>query len=113
MAAACALSLFTASFSLALLFIIITLWILLYLFRKDPLVLWGHSISDQWVLFCLVGISVLAVWVCGMVENLVVGFGVGCLVCGFHVVFKKLDGLYLEEDDVVCYGLVHCSGSSS
>ncbi|GKV43993.1 hypothetical protein SLEP1_g51223 [Rubroshorea leprosula] len=47
-----------------------------------------------------------------MVENLVIGFGVGCLVCGFHAVFRKLDGLYLEEDDAVCYGLVHCSGSS-
>ncbi|GKV29466.1 hypothetical protein SLEP1_g38392 [Rubroshorea leprosula] len=47
-----------------------------------------------------------------MVENLVVGFGVGCLVCGFHTVFRKLDGLYLEENDAVCYDLVHCSGSS-
>ncbi|GKU91705.1 hypothetical protein SLEP1_g5536 [Rubroshorea leprosula] len=48
-----------------------------------------------------------------MVENLVIRFSVGCLVCGVHAVFRNFDGLYLEENDVVCYGLVRCSGSSS
>ncbi|GKV52461.1 hypothetical protein SLEP1_g59038 [Rubroshorea leprosula] len=37
------------SLSLALLSVIIALWIFLYLFKEDCLVLWGHSISDRWV----------------------------------------------------------------
>ncbi|GKV18438.1 hypothetical protein SLEP1_g28824 [Rubroshorea leprosula] len=48
-AAACALSLLITSFSLAPLSVIIALWILLYLFKEDCLVLWSHSISDRWV----------------------------------------------------------------
>ncbi|GLT26442.1 hypothetical protein SLA2020_015060 [Shorea laevis] len=112
-AAACALSLLTAPFSLVLLSVIIALWILLYLFREDPLVLWGHSIPHRWVPFCLVGVSILAVWVCGVVENLVIGFVLGCLVCGVHAIFRNPDGLYLEENDAVSLGLVRCSGSPS
>ncbi|XP_022717866.1 PRA1 family protein G2 [Durio zibethinus] len=106
-AATSALSLIGSPLSLLLFCGLFTLWLLLYFFREDPLVLCGHCVSDRLVLFSLAFLSVSAVWVCGVLPNLALGFGIGVLVCGVHALLRNSDGLFLDENDAVSTGLVH------
>ncbi|XP_034679459.1 PRA1 family protein G2-like [Vitis riparia] len=71
------------------------MWLIFYFFREDPLFVGGRQVSDRLVLLCLVLASVMAVWFTGVLENLVVGVGIGLLVCCVHGVFRNP----LEDDE--------------
>lgn len=94
-----ALSLIGSPISLIILGVVFVLWLLLYFFREDPLVLFGYDVSDRLVLFGLVVVSFLGFWLSGGVGSLVVGIVIGVLVCGVHAVFRNSDGLFVEEED--------------
>ncbi|KAL4311904.1 hypothetical protein GQ457_01G050030 [Hibiscus cannabinus] len=111
-AATSALSLIGSPLSLLLCSAVFALWLLLYFFREDPLVLWGHCVSDRFVLLSLAFLSLLAVWVCGVFQTLALGLGIGVLICGAHALLRNSDGLFIDEDDAVSTGLVRPSAST-
>ncbi|KAE8667051.1 Tir-nbs resistance protein [Hibiscus syriacus] len=110
-AATSALSLIGFPLSLFFCSGVFALWLLLYFFREDPLVLWGHCVSDRFVLLSLAFLSVLAVWVCDLFENLALGLVIGVLICGAHALLRNSDGLYIDEDAAVSTGLVRPAAS--
>ncbi|KAB2068424.1 hypothetical protein ES319_A08G030700v1 [Gossypium barbadense] len=112
-AATSAFSLIGSPLSLLLCSAVFALWLLLYFFREDPLVVWGHSVNDRFVLLVLAFLSVLAVWICGVFQNLSLGLGIGVLVCGVHALLRNSDGLFLDENDAVSTGLVRSAPSST
>ncbi|XP_021288358.1 LOW QUALITY PROTEIN: PRA1 family protein G2 [Herrania umbratica] len=111
-AATSALSLIGSPLSLLLCCAVFALWLLLFFFREDPLVLWGHCVSDRLVLFSLAFLSGLTVWVCGVLQNLALGLAIGVLVCGVHALLRNSDGLFLDENDAVSTGLVRSTSAS-
>ena len=76
--------------------LVLGMWLIFYFFREDPLFVGGRQVSDRLVLLCLGLGSVLAVWFTGVLENLVVGVGIGLFVCCVHAVSRNpLEG---DED---------------
>ncbi|OMO83842.1 Prenylated rab acceptor PRA1 [Corchorus capsularis] len=107
-----ALSLIGSPLSLLVCCGVFSLWLLLFFFREDPLVLWGHCVSDRLVIFFLAFLSVLAVWVCGALQNLALGLVIGVLVCGVHAILRNSDGLFLDENDAISTGLVRSAAAN-
>ena len=87
--------------------------LLIYFFREDPLVLWGYCINDRLVLLSLAFLSLLAVWVCDMLQNLALGLGIGVFICGVHTLLRNFDGLFLDENNTVSIGLVYSTATTS
>jgi hypothetical protein len=90
---------------------VLSLWLLLYFFREDPLVLWGYDVSDRLVLIGLVLVSVLGVWLSGAAWNLVWGVLIGFLVCTIHAVLRNSDGLLVPGEEAALVGSGYVSGS--
>ncbi|KAK3013349.1 hypothetical protein RJ639_008342 [Escallonia herrerae] len=82
------------------------LWLVLYFFREDPLVVLGRHVSDWAVMVGLVTVSVLAVWFTGILNNLLIGIGVGVLISAVHGVFRNPEGLFLDENEAASDGLI-------
>ncbi|KAJ6951015.1 PRA1 family protein G2 [Populus alba x Populus x berolinensis] len=106
-----ALSLIGSPFSLIIFSSVLSLWLLLYFFREDPLVLWGYDVSDRLVLIGLVLVSVLGVWLSGAAWNLVWGVLIGFLVCAIHAVLRNSDGLLVPGEEAALVGSGYVSGS--
>ncbi|CAK7323901.1 unnamed protein product [Dovyalis caffra] len=106
-----ALSLIGSPISLLMFALVLSLWLLLYFFREDPLVLWGYDLNDRLVLIGLVLVSVLGVWLSGSAWNLVWGVLIGFLVCGVHAVLRNSDGLLVPGEEAALIGSGHVSGS--
>ena len=70
-------------------------------------------VSDRLVLFSLAFLSVLAVWVCGVLQNLALRLGIGVLICGVHALVRNSDGLFLDENDAISTGLVRSAAATS
>ncbi|KAH7861829.1 hypothetical protein Vadar_031414 [Vaccinium darrowii] len=82
------------------------LWLVLYFYREDPMAAWGRHVDDRVVIVGLVLVSVVAIWIVGMVNVLLVGVAVGVLICAVHGVVRNSQGLFLDEDDAVSSGLI-------
>ncbi|KAG8661474.1 PRA1 family protein G2 [Manihot esculenta] len=101
-----ALALIGSPFALILFSFIFALWLLLYFFREDPLVLWGYQLSDRLVFIGLLLISLLAIWLSGGFWSLVLGFAIGVLICVVHAVLKNSDGLFPDEQEAPSRSLI-------
>ncbi|XP_059662313.1 PRA1 family protein G2-like [Cornus florida] len=86
--------------------LVFALWLILYFFREDPMIVLGHHVSDRIVMVGLVVGSLVAVWFTGTVNILLVGIGSGLLIAVLHGVFRNPEGLFLDEDDAVSNGLI-------
>lgn len=85
---------------------VVWLWLVIYFFREDPLVVFGHHFSD-WAVFVGLGLASLAVvWLSSGLGTLILGLGVGFLVCGLHGLIRDPEGLFLDENDAVSAGLI-------
>lgn len=91
---------------LVLVILLFALWLILYFFREDPIVIWGRHIGDQVVITALVIGSALILWITGVLNNLLIGVGVGISLSAVHGIFKNPEGLFLDEDDAVRNGLI-------
>ncbi|RWR95749.1 PRA1 family protein G2 isoform X1 [Cinnamomum micranthum f. kanehirae] len=98
--------LFHSPLSLLLISALFLLWLLLFFFREDPLILWGCHVADSWLLGGLVVVSILSVWGLGVFWNLVIGVGIGVLAVVAHGVFRNGDGLFLGEEEAASKGLI-------
>ncbi|KAL8208965.1 hypothetical protein R6Q57_008377 [Mikania cordata] len=85
---------------------VFTLWLLLYFFREDPMVVWGHHVHDHVVTVCLVFVTGIAIWSLDLVSNLLIGVTVGILISVIHGVFRNPQGIYLDEIDAASDGLI-------
>ncbi|MCD9644195.1 hypothetical protein HAX54_032343 [Datura stramonium] len=81
-------------------------WLILLFFREDPMVVRGHQVSDLVVISGLVIVSVIAVWFTGILNNLLIGVGIGVLVSVIHGGLRNPEGLFVDEDDAVSTGLI-------
>ncbi|XP_021905895.1 PRA1 family protein G2 [Carica papaya] len=105
--AACeALSLIGSPGSLLIVSAVVVLWLLLYFFREDPLILFGRHLNDYLVLLALFLSSLLALWFTACFWTLALGLAIGLLVCAVHAVFRNSDGLFLDEEEAASRGLV-------
>ncbi|XP_050236407.1 PRA1 family protein G2 [Mercurialis annua] len=91
-----ALSLIGTPIALILFAVIFGLWLIIYYFREDPLVLLGHQVSDHMIFAGLAGFSILGFWLSGAFWSLVLGICVGVLACGIHASLRNNDE---EQDD--------------
>ncbi|KAI3810123.1 hypothetical protein L1987_19732 [Smallanthus sonchifolius] len=85
---------------------VFTLWLVLHVFREDPMVVCGHHVHDHLVTLCLVLVTGIAIWKLGFVSNLLIGVAVGVLISVVHEVFRNPQGVYLDESDAASEGLV-------
>ncbi|KAJ6752560.1 hypothetical protein OIU85_002925 [Salix viminalis] len=106
-----ALSLIGSPVSLLIFASVLSLWLLLYFFREDPLVLWGYDVSDRLVLIGLILVSVLGVWLSESDWNLVWGVLIGFLVCAAHAFLRNSDGLLVANEEAALVGSGYVSGS--
>ncbi|KAA8523485.1 hypothetical protein F0562_009908 [Nyssa sinensis] len=83
---------------------IFALWLILYFFREDPMIVWGHHVSDRLVMVGLVLVTAVAVCFTGTVNNLLIGIAVGLLILAVHGVLRNPEGLFLDEDDAFSNG---------
>ncbi|GAV69372.1 PRA1 domain-containing protein, partial [Cephalotus follicularis] len=90
-----ALSLIGSPLSLLSFSLILSLWLILYFFREDPI----HHVSDRVVFVGLLLASALWVWVNGVVvvRSLFLGVGIGVFICFVHGLLRSPDGLSLDE----------------
>ncbi|KAM7499070.1 hypothetical protein LguiA_023484 [Lonicera macranthoides] len=102
-AAACLIG---SPISLVIFALISLLWLVLYFFREDPMVVWGHHVSDWIVMLSLVIVTFLAVWFTGILVNLMIGIGVALLILAVHGILRNPEGLFLDENDAVSAGLI-------
>lgn len=70
------------------------------------MVVLGHQVSDLVVISGLVTVSAIAVWFTGILNNLMVGIGIGVLVSVIHGSLRNPEGLFVDEDDAVSTGLI-------
>ncbi|KAI3510159.1 hypothetical protein L1887_25690 [Cichorium endivia] len=92
---------------------VFTLWLVLYFFREDPMVVWGHHVHDHLVTAALVLITGVSIWIIGFVTNLMIGIAVGVLISIVHGVFRNPQGIYLDENDAASDGLISPPSASS
>ncbi|XP_062079106.1 PRA1 family protein G2-like [Humulus lupulus] len=85
---------------------IAALWLLLYFFREDPLVLWGHQVGDRTLLLVLLVVSMVALWLTNIEGSLVMAAGIGILLCAVHALLMNPDGFFLDEDEAVSANLI-------
>ncbi|CAA0832499.1 PRA1 family protein G2 [Striga hermonthica] len=104
--ACAAVSLLGSPISLILVGFVYFLWLILHFFREDPLLVWGHHVSDWAVILGLVLISVVAFWITGPLNSLSIGVGLGLLISVVHGVLRNPEGLFLDENDAVSNGLI-------
>ncbi|XP_068643776.1 PRA1 family protein G2 [Aristolochia californica] len=97
---------FESPFSLLFISAIFLLWLVLYFFREDPLLLWGRHVTDTFVLAALVAVSVLAVWSTGSLGTLAGGLAIGGLIVAVHGFLRNDEGLFLNEQEAVSRGLI-------
>ncbi|KAK1440157.1 hypothetical protein QVD17_05982 [Tagetes erecta] len=100
----------TTLLTFALVFI---MWLVLYFFREDPMVVCGHHVHDHFVTVCLVFITGIAIWYLGFVSNVVIGVMVGVLLSVVHAVFRNPQGVYFDEIDAEYEGLVSSTSVST
>ncbi|KAK9049533.1 hypothetical protein SSX86_031498 [Deinandra increscens subsp. villosa] len=86
--------------------LVFTLWLVLYFFREDPMVVWGHHVHDHLVTASLVFLTGIAIWNIGFVSNFLIGIGVGLLISIIHGAFRDTQGVYLDETDAASEGLI-------
>ncbi|XP_060188767.1 PRA1 family protein G2-like [Lycium barbarum] len=86
--------------------LIFALWLILLFFREDPMVVLGHQISDLVVISGLVIVSVSVVWFTGILNNLMIGLGLGFLVALIHGGLRNTEGLFVDENEAVSTGLI-------
>ncbi|EEF30610.1 PRA1 family protein G2 [Ricinus communis] len=101
-----AVSLIGSPVALILFAFIFALWLLIYFFREDPLVLFGYQVSDRMVLIGLVVVSVLGIFSSGAFWSLVLGIVIGVLACGFHAILRNTDGLFLGDQEEASGSLI-------
>lgn len=70
------------------------------------MVVLGHQVSDLVVISGLVTVSAIAVWFTGILNNLMIGIGIGVLVSVIHGSLRNPEGLFVDEDDAVSTGLI-------
>ncbi|KAG8386569.1 hypothetical protein BUALT_Bualt03G0162000 [Buddleja alternifolia] len=99
--ACAAVSLIGTPIALIVIGFVFFLWLILHFFREDPLLVWGHHISDLGVILGLVLVSVAALWMTGPLNSLSIGIGVGLLISVVHGVLRNPEGLFLDENDAV------------
>lgn len=102
-----AISLIGTPLSLIVAAAVLALWLLLYLFREDPLVLWGHQLGDRALLLLLLLLSIAALCLSNMAPNLLVGAGLGMALCGLHALLLNPDAFFLDEEEAASANLVH------
>ncbi|KAL4554636.1 hypothetical protein LXL04_037234 [Taraxacum kok-saghyz] len=85
---------------------VFTLWLVLYFFREDPMVVWGHHVHDHLVTAALVLVTGVSIWIRGFVTSALIGIAVGILLSVVHGVFRNSQGIYLDENDAASDGLI-------
>ncbi|XP_071725732.1 PRA1 family protein G2 [Rutidosis leptorrhynchoides] len=85
---------------------VFTLWLVLYFFREDPMLIYGHHVPDNIVTAGLALITGVCVWIIGFVLSLSIGIAVGVFVSFVHAVFRNPNGIYFDENDAVSEGLI-------
>lgn len=91
---------------------VVALWLVLYFFREDPLVVSGYQISDRALLLGLVLVTIATAWFSGIGRNLLIGTGVGVAVCGLHGVLMNPEGFYLNENEATSANLIQPNATS-
>ncbi|KAL7088230.1 hypothetical protein ACP275_13G115500 [Erythranthe tilingii] len=104
--ACAALSLIGSPVALVIIGFVFFLWLILHFFREDPLLIWGHHVSDWTVIMGLGLVSVAALWITGPLSSLSIGIGVGLSISVVHGVLRNPEGLFLDENDAVSNGLI-------
>ncbi|GER52733.1 prenylated rab acceptor family protein [Striga asiatica] len=104
--ACAAVSLLGSPIALLLIGFVYFLWLILYFFREDPLLVWGHHVSDWAVILGIVLISIVAFWITGPLNSLSIGVGLGLFISVVHGVLRNPEGLFLDENDAVSNGLI-------
>ncbi|KAG9448865.1 hypothetical protein H6P81_008830 [Aristolochia fimbriata] len=97
---------FQSPFALLFISAIFFLWLVLYFFREDPLLLWERHVTDTFVLAGLVAVSVLALWTTGSLGTLAGGLAAGGLIMAVHGFFRNDEGLFLNEQEAASRGLI-------
>ncbi|GFP94786.1 pra1 family protein g2 [Phtheirospermum japonicum] len=104
--ACAAISLIGSPIALIVIGFVYFLWLILHFFREDPLLIWGHQVSDWAVIVGLVLVSIAAFWITGPLNSLSIGVGLGLLISVVHGVLRNPEGLFLDENDAVSNGLI-------
>ncbi|KAL3643221.1 hypothetical protein CASFOL_014036 [Castilleja foliolosa] len=104
--ACAAVSLIGSPIALLVIGFVYFLWLILYFFREDPLLIWGHQVGDWTVFVGLVLVSIAAFWITGPLNSLSIGVGLGLLISVVHGVLRNPEGLFLDENDAVSNGLI-------
>lgn len=79
----------------------VVMWLLLYFYRDNPLVLCGRHINDRAVALVLILGSLWALWLTNCLQSLVLGIVTSVFLCLVHAVVRNSDDLFVQEKDVV------------
>ncbi|PON88866.1 Prenylated rab acceptor [Trema orientale] len=103
-----AVSLVGTPFSLVVTAAVVALWLLLYWFREDPLVVWGHQLGDRALLLSLLLLSIAALTcLTNAASSLLMAAGVGITLCALHSLLMNPDAFFLDEDEAASANLIH------
>ena len=100
------ISLIGTPISLVVASTVVALWLLLYFFREDPLVLLGHQVGDRALLLALLLLSIAVLCLTNIRWNMIMAAAVGIALCGVHALVMNPEGFFLDEDEAASANLV-------
>ncbi|OIW17178.1 hypothetical protein TanjilG_18133 [Lupinus angustifolius] len=93
------LSLLWRPISLIVFTLVMAAWLYLYFLRDQPLVLFGRIVDDHVVLVFMALVTVALLLLTHASVNILVGVSVGVVVMVVHATYRKVDDLYLDEEE--------------
>ncbi|KAK8970449.1 PRA1 family protein F3 [Platanthera guangdongensis] len=84
--------------SLIVFIVMMASWLFLYFLRDDPVVIFGRTINDLYVLIVLSIVTLALLLLTGAIANILISLLIGVVVVLAHSAFRKTDDLFLDEE---------------